>query len=121
MSSETWFGRVRERLTALGMTQAELAQTTGLSPSRIGNYLNGRREPSFGEFKKIVSALGVSSDWILFGGTNQASRPQGDSGLAARIRALPPSARRDVEGFLRIVTPNPSLQRTRRKRRAAEL
>ena len=120
MTNGTWFERIRERLNSLSMKQVELAQATGLSPGRIGNYLQGKREPALEEFKKLISAIGVTADWILFGGPNQPSsvHPSGALALAAKIRALPPSVRRDIEGFLRIVTSTPSLQRGRRKRRS---
>ena len=119
MAEDTWISRTRQRLDALKMTQSDLARQIGVSPSRLGNYLNGRREPSLEDFKKIVSELNVTSDWILFGGTNQPSAIPREPWLAEQIRGLPASARRDIEGFLRVVAPNTALKRTRRKRRAA--
>lgn len=112
-----WYHRVRKRLGDLSMTQVDLARAVQLSPSRLGNYLNGHREPPFEEFKKIVSALGVTADWVLFGGTNRPiATPQANRQLVAQIEALSPVARRDLAGFLRVQASNNAFKGRRAKR-----
>ena len=99
-ADDTWGRRVRERLAQLSVTQSAFARSIGMSQARFSNYMQGTREPALADFMLIVSALGVSADWILFGGTRPATAVH--STLSAQIEALPPSARRDVEGYLRI-------------------
>lgn len=42
-----------------GLTQAALAQLTGVPQSVISEYENGRREPSFGAVDRLLSAAGL--------------------------------------------------------------
>lgn len=57
--------RVRQRLDELGVTQSEIAGRCGMSPSRFGNYVQGRTEPDLATFGKIAIALETSADWLL--------------------------------------------------------
>jgi len=96
----TWVSRVRERLKELGVTQSAFASSIGMSAGRFSNYMQGSREPALADFMLIVTALDISADWVLFGGSRPAVAVH--SPLAAQIDALPPSARRDIEGYIRI-------------------
>ena len=51
----------------LGMSQAELAQRIGVSPSAMGMYEQNRREPSLSAAVTLSDALGVSVDYLLTG------------------------------------------------------
>lgn len=51
--------RIRKFRLEAGMTQAELANAVGTTPSAIGMYENNRREPTFDTLETIASALGV--------------------------------------------------------------
>lgn len=51
----------------LGMSQAELAQRIGVSPSAVGMYEQDRREPSLSAVVTMSDALGVSVDYLLTG------------------------------------------------------
>lgn len=62
--------RIRERLDELGLKQSDLAIKTGLTASQIGNYIQGIRNPRHRALLKIVKVLGVTSDWLLFGGVD---------------------------------------------------
>ena len=43
-----------------GMTQAELAERSGIGKSTIGEWIKGRtKEPTFSKSKRIADALGV--------------------------------------------------------------
>lgn len=46
-----------DRLQEKGMTQAELAQKTGLNPSAITMYLGRRRSPTLATLTKILTVL----------------------------------------------------------------
>jgi transcriptional regulator with XRE-family HTH domain len=57
--------KIKERREALNLTQAELAKFIGVSPSTIGMYEQGRREPDSKTLKLLVHNLKTSSDYLL--------------------------------------------------------
>jgi len=61
---------IRQYIKDLGYKQVEVCKLTGLSPSRLSNYLSGAREPDFATLCKSADALGVSLD-DLRNGDNQ--------------------------------------------------
>lgn len=50
-----------------GWSQAELAQKMQVSPSTVGMYEQGRREPSLWGAVELSRAFGVSVDYLLTG------------------------------------------------------
>ncbi len=50
-----------------GLSQAELAERLKISPSAVGMYEQGRREPSAGLLVALAGELGVSTDFLLTG------------------------------------------------------
>ena len=50
-----------------GMNQAELAKALQVSPSAVGMYEQGRREPSAQMLLNLAEIFGVSVDYILSG------------------------------------------------------
>lgn len=50
-----------------GMTQAELAQHIHVSPSTIGMYEQGRRQPAIPILSAISKEFNVSIDYLVFG------------------------------------------------------
>lgn len=68
-----------ERIGAMrrsrGMSQAELARRLGISPSAMGMYEQGRREPSAQTLVALSRELGVSTDFLL---TGKAAAPEED-------------------------------------------
>lgn len=48
-----------------GMTQAELAEKLGVSPSAVGMYEQGRREPDGTVLARIAAVLRCSADELL--------------------------------------------------------
>ena len=50
-----------------GMSQAELARLLGVSPSAVGMYEQGRREPSSDVLVQLGKIFGVSVDYLLTG------------------------------------------------------
>ena len=55
-----------------GMSQAELAKRLNISPSAVGMYEQGRREPGTELLVTMARVLGVSVDYLLTG--NPAER-----------------------------------------------
>lgn len=62
-----------ERIGAIrrsrGLSQAELAQRLGISPSAMGMYEQGRREPSVQTLIALSRELNVTTDFLLTGRT----------------------------------------------------
>ena len=50
-----------------GWSQAELAKQLSISPSTVGMYEQGRREPSLASLVQLSRAFGVSTDYLLTG------------------------------------------------------
>ena len=50
-----------------GMSQAQLARQLGVSPSAVGMYEQGRREPSADVLVELGKIFSVSVDYILTG------------------------------------------------------
>ena len=73
-----WFSVLGARIAALrrdaGLSQAELASRLQISPSALGMYEQGRREPSAQMLVALARVLGVSTDYLLTGilSTDQA-------------------------------------------------
>ena len=50
-----------------GMSQAEFAKRLGISPSTVGMYEQGRREPALEILVSMARLLEVSTDYLLTG------------------------------------------------------
>lgn len=57
--------RLKMRIEEIGVTQIRAAQLAGISPQRMGNYVQGTRSPDILTLSKIAHGLGVSADWLL--------------------------------------------------------
>lgn len=58
-------GKIAELRKACDMSQKELANKLSISPSTVGMYEQGRREPDLETVKKIASLFGVTTDYLL--------------------------------------------------------
>lgn len=56
---------VRGRRKALGLSQDELAEMTGITQTHISRYEMGQAEPTAGNLLALADALQVSADWLL--------------------------------------------------------
>ncbi len=50
-----------------GWSQAHLAQKLHISPSAVGMYEQGRREPSLAALLELARAFGVTVDYLITG------------------------------------------------------
>ena len=50
-----------------GLSQTQLAQRLQISPSAVGMYEQGRREPSLDTVVAMAAVFGVSTDYLLTG------------------------------------------------------
>ncbi len=57
--------KIRELRKRKGMTQSELAALLNISPSAVGMYEQGRREPDSEMLVKIGNLFDVSADYLL--------------------------------------------------------
>lgn len=57
--------RLRVSRESVGLTQKEVADELGITPSAYANYEQGLREPGLETFKKICEILDVSADYLL--------------------------------------------------------
>ena len=78
--------RLKELRESRSLTQAELAKLLKVSPSAIGMYEQGRRDPDSTTLKKLSVIFNVSVDYLL---DNQP--PQNDS-----LPALTPKDERQI-------------------------
>lgn len=76
------------------MSQADLAKILKISPSTVGMYEQGRREPSADMLVALAGALGVSVDYLLTGNPDLRDRQELERMILGRIR----SADRRLEG-----------------------
>jgi transcriptional regulator with XRE-family HTH domain len=73
--------RLRDARLEKGLSQAELAQKTGLQPSAVSHFESGRRAPSFDNLRVLADALGVTTDHLL----GRESRPGMAGPTAAKL------------------------------------
>lgn len=59
--------RIASLRQGFGMSQAELAKRLHISPSAVGMYEQGRREPSVQILIALSKVFGVSLDYLLSG------------------------------------------------------
>ena len=57
--------RMKERLSALNMTQRELAEKTGRTEATISRWTNGDRIPIATEYIPLAKALECTCDYLL--------------------------------------------------------
>jgi len=57
--------RLKDYLEEVGMSQAELARKSCLTPACISQIVNHQRRPSTEAIFRICESLDISSDWLL--------------------------------------------------------
>ncbi len=65
MKHRTAWTRLRIARLRCGLSQTDLAEIAGLTPSWISHFEAGRRLPSLEVFRQICKALGVTADSLL--------------------------------------------------------
>ena len=72
-----------------GLSQAELAQLLQCSPSAVGMYEQGRREPAVDTLVRMAEVLGVSTDYLLTGQAGDARERQTAAELLLQGISMP--------------------------------
>ena len=93
-----------------GMSQAQLADQLGISPSAIGMYEQNRREPAVEIIVALAKIFRVSTDYLLTGDPT----PQEAAGLNALLQQRLDAADRRLAGrkerpFSRRFRPRPTI------------
>lgn len=71
-----------------GQSQTELAQLLGVSPSAVGMYEQGRREPGGAILVALAENFGVSTDYLLTGRVSPREQSDITALLEDRIAAV---------------------------------
>jgi len=66
--------RVAERRKAQGLTQAELAETVGISQQTLAHYENGRARIQVARLPHMAEALGISVEELIGAATKPGKR-----------------------------------------------
>lgn len=56
---------IKLRMYEMGLTQAALAKLIGVSPSRICEYLSGKKEPTLKQGRNICNRLNIEASIVL--------------------------------------------------------
>ena len=59
--------RLKLAMARAGVSSAELAQRTALTRAMIHRYESGKGKPQMATLARLSVALGVRSDWLLYG------------------------------------------------------
>jgi transcriptional regulator with XRE-family HTH domain len=78
----------RERLR--GLTQAQLAEKTGLPSTSISHFENpeGTRKPSFDNLRRLANALDVTTDYLLGRSADHVATPLANDALYRDVQNL---------------------------------
>lgn len=66
--------RLRDLRKQKNLSQTELGQLAGLHYTHIGRFERGASRPSGDTLKRLADALGVTSDYLLDGATDEAAK-----------------------------------------------
>ena len=75
--------RIAALRRSAGFSQAELAKQLQISPSAVGMYEQGRREPSAQLLVDMARSFGVTTDYLLTGGSLHP-----DSAIEVQLSAI---------------------------------
>ena len=84
-----------------GVTQAELSRTLRISPSTVGMWEQGRREPDYEMLKRLADYFNVSADYLL--GRDMTKAPALSAEQVALLKgfdSLNSDGQRDILGYL---------------------
>ena len=74
VSNENFAARLRQLRKQKNLSQADLAKIVGVHYNHIGRYERGSSRPSAEALNKLAHALGVSTDYLIEGSTQEAAK-----------------------------------------------
>ena len=81
--------RLRDLRKQKNLSQTELGQLAELHYTHIGRFERGASRPSVDTLKRLADALGVTSDYLLDGANDEASKARfADRGLLKQFQEV---------------------------------
>jgi len=81
--------RLKKARIDKGLSQTELGNLAGIHYTQVGRYENKGAQPSAEILSKLANALGVSSDYLINGNTDElAERSLNDKELLNQFKAI---------------------------------
>lgn len=81
--------RLRQLRVLRKLSQEDLGERTGLTYNHIGRYERGESRPSAEKLKALADALGVSTDYLIAGDTENGARANlEDQDLLAMFKTI---------------------------------
>jgi transcriptional regulator with XRE-family HTH domain len=94
---ETWRERMKQRRKELQLSREALAERLGLTPSTVGHWETGTREPETLErFEALAQALELHPMELIYGIPYDAEFLP----LLLRLKELPPDARTAIKAII---------------------
>ena len=96
--------KIRKLRKSRGISQAELADLTGMHKGHISRTETGKYQPSIEFLKKLSEALGVTTDYLLDEEVDDFSPVQiQNKNLAERIRLIEKLTPKEQEAIINII------------------
>lgn len=102
--------RLKQRISELGISQAELSQRTGIRASSISDYINGKYIPKQDKVALISKALNVEPGWLMGYDTEKTIIPiekkddiqfsNREKNLVKKYRFLPELVKDEIDGYV---------------------
>lgn len=112
--AELFSGRLRAARKLRGLTQAKLAEKTGIMRNTITYFEKGTRKPSFDNLNHLIQALDVTADYLM-GRTNNPSMSTDADQIYRRIQNLSGYNKRLVVNFLNMLDDRKVVSKRNRK------
>ena len=87
--------RIREYREKAHITQEQLAEAVGMTPTSVSNIERGVNYPTMDNFIRIANTIGTSAD-LLLADVIEASSEAKTSELSEKLKKLPPDKRRSI-------------------------
>ncbi|XDD51143.1 helix-turn-helix domain-containing protein [Leptospira sp. WS92.C1] len=96
--------RLRQLRVTKKMSQEELGQLTDLNYNHIGRYERGDSRPSADKLKALADALGVTTDYLLDGNSDNAARVNLDDQelleMFRKVQELPQEKKESIKDLI---------------------
>jgi transcriptional regulator with XRE-family HTH domain len=102
--SQGFADRLKQLRKQRDLSQAQLAEAVGVHQNHIGRYERGESKPSADAVRRLADALGVSTDYLIEGTSDEAAKARFEDRDLLRqfqeVERLPDSDKALVKSFL---------------------
>jgi transcriptional regulator with XRE-family HTH domain len=102
--SQGFADRLKQLRKQRDLSQAQLADAVGVHQNHIGRYERGESQPSADALRRLADALGVSTDYLIEGTSDEAAKARFEDRDLLRqfqeVERLPDSDKALVKSFL---------------------